>query len=636
MKYLIPIFLIIINCISNATWYPIQIPTRVEQADKKYLSANIYSTDTTISKPVILIQTPYNKDYYHFQSYIPSLGGGVNIFVDTVAYNFVVVDWRGFYGSKDADIANYNRGLDGYDIVEWIATQKWSNGKIGTYGGSALGQIQFLTASEHPPHLVCAVPMIKDFKSKYSDYYYGGDYRKEHVESLVKLGFTTEQIILAHPTKDNLWIYLEKTNDYADVIEIPMLLISGWFDHYPTDVIRAFHDLRTTSNIKIRNEHKLIFGPWLHMAVGEENQGILFFPEAVGIPVEASRKFFDYYLRNAKNGWILEPPTQYFEIGTNTWKTADDWLTLNRTNDTLYLNKNSELTFSLNNSPQDYDILNYDPKNPSPTFGGSRFNPFDKTIPIGPQDQKQIVESRNDILVYSTGKLQTDLKLSGSVVAELFLSCDKEDTDYGIRLCDEDTDGKSILLTQGIKRMRFRNSYSTQELMKKDSIYKVSIELENLCYVFKKGHELKIILSGSNYPMFDINLNNGGELYKPGDTLSAKSLVYRNMDYPSRIILPSISEASEVENSSEINHKINIFPNPAKEIVNLNFRINETSNVKISICDLLGLEVLDYGGQIFNQGQYNLELNLGSIAKGVYFLKFVSGKNIFIEKIVRQ
>lgn len=254
------------QCISQTAskFYPIDIPVR----DGKTLAADLYSIDTTMTKPVILIQTPYNKNYYRLAVYIPPQAGGAAFPYDSVSYNYVILDWRGFYGSKNADVPNYDRGLDGYDAIEWIANQKWCNGKIGTWGPSALGVIQYQSAKHHPPHLVCSVPLVKDFKTKYSDYYYGGDFRKEHVESLMKLGFfASTDIITNHPDEDLTWSFIEKNSDYPDSISVPMLLISGWFDHFPDDVIRSFDDLRKRSDTKVRLQHKLMIGPWLHTAI---------------------------------------------------------------------------------------------------------------------------------------------------------------------------------------------------------------------------------------------------------------------------------------------------------------------------------------------------------------------------------
>jgi len=148
------------------------IPVR----DGKTLAADLFSIDTSIARPLIVIQTPYNKFFLRYTLGAPEATGTVLLF-DSVHYNYLTVDWRGFYASSSAGSPGYDRGLDGYDIIEWAAEQRWCNGRVGTWGVSALGLIQFETMKHRPPHHVCAMPMMKDYKTKYTDFFPGGGYR---------------------------------------------------------------------------------------------------------------------------------------------------------------------------------------------------------------------------------------------------------------------------------------------------------------------------------------------------------------------------------------------------------------------------------------------------------------------------
>ncbi|HEY6172592.1 MAG TPA: CocE/NonD family hydrolase, partial [Candidatus Kapabacteria bacterium] len=163
--YILFLLAVTANAQSAKTYVPMAIPVR----DGATLASDLYTMDSTVAKPVILIQTPYNKALYRIAVNLPQAGGSLPF--DSVHYNYVTVDWRGFYASTAAAKAGYDRGLDGYDIIEWIATQKWSNGKVGTWGGSALGMIQFQTAKHRPPHHICAVPFIIDYKTTYEKYF---------------------------------------------------------------------------------------------------------------------------------------------------------------------------------------------------------------------------------------------------------------------------------------------------------------------------------------------------------------------------------------------------------------------------------------------------------------------------------
>ncbi|PLX23987.1 MAG: hypothetical protein C0600_13835, partial [Ignavibacteria bacterium] len=297
------VLILLLFIILSTTMLQAQLPfvdTTITVRDGKALAASLYHNGATGSKPVILVQTPYNKAVYNLTLNINN--GGV-FPLDTARYSYVFVDWRGFYASKDAAVQGYDRGLDGYDIVEWIAAQPWCNGKVATYGGSALGMIQFMTARHHPPHLVCAMPMIIDYRSEYSDYYYGGVLRREHVETLERLGFTTVSLITSQPVENIFWRSVRLANDYPEDIEVPLLMVSGWFDHYPTAVLRAFRDLRERSGASVRERHKLIMGPWLHSLVDKTKQGELEYPGAENIARQAALEFFDYHLNGAKNGW---------------------------------------------------------------------------------------------------------------------------------------------------------------------------------------------------------------------------------------------------------------------------------------------------------------------------------------------
>lgn len=603
-------------------FYPIKIETRIENPVLKFLNADLYTTDTNHPKPVILIQTPYNKKTYRS---LEQNNLGNAIFFDFDNYNYVIVDWRGFYSNKGADSAGYYRGYDGYDAVQWIAKQRWSNGKVGTWGGSALGMIQFQTARENPPNLVCAAPYIKDFKTKYSDYYYGGVYRKEYVQSLVKLGFTTEEIIQSHPIKDNLWRGIELNSSIADKVNIPMLLATGWFDHYPGDVIRAFEDLKTKSNSKVRDQHKLIIGPWSHSKMDDLRQGIWEFPEAVDYSTKVAKEFFDYYLLGAKNGYPIRPFVSFFEMGTNQWLYDESWFSIPRNYDTLFLNEGYSLTAQ---PPMEFisDIANdtiiYDPKDPSPTVGGSRFDPFNPLLPVGPQDIKNDVESRNDVIIYTTRNRKKAMTINGNVKVLLYVSSDRLDTDFAVRLCSVYPDGSSVILTQGIRRMRFRNSYEKEELMTKNSIYLVEIEIEPLCIELPADNELRIIVSSSDYPMFDINLNNGGELYKPGDTLIATNLVYRSAVHASKVLIPYVDRPT-----SNVQHVVNhqdlyVYPNPA---------MNELFLHKLLVGKYF--RIYDAVGYLQIQGIAKPRIDVSNFNEGVYYLQIEGGSNCDDEMI---
>jgi uncharacterized protein len=613
----------------------VSIPTR----DGKALAADLYSTDTTVRRPTILIQTPYNKNVYRLMVNIPREAGGGPFPIDTAHYNYVVVDWRGFHGSRDASVTGYDRGLDGYDVVEWIATQSWSDGKVGTWGPSALGLVQFQAAEHHPPHLVCAVPLVKDFKTKYTDFYYGGEFRKEHVESLESLGLASTALILSRPTNDNAWAIAERNTDIADEIAIPMLLISGWYDHYPDDVIRAFDDLRARSAASVRTQHKLIMGPWLHERIGVAEQGALTYPNAEGVSDSAALAFFDRYLRGLDNGYESQPTVRYYQMGDDEWRSTASWHALARETDTLRLYlRGGPADATLLPDPEEGEaiaLLRYDPRDPSPTVGGARLVPFGDDVPVGPQDQRA-VEERDDAIVLETRVLADDLAVTGAPYLELFVECGREDSDIAVRLCDVYPDGRSMLVTQGIQRLRFRNGLRPQDtaLVPLGETVRVRVGLQNLAMTWRAGHRLRLIVTGSNYPQFERNLNVTSPLYGGGDTLIATTQIFGRPDRPTHLMLPIAAGTSRVDVENQAGSPVSL-PSRLAGIVPVRFVMTERAAVSITLHDMLGRTIVNVLDDEREAGRHEVGFDADGLAEGSYLLRVVIAGRAISRLVVR-
>ncbi|MCE5222995.1 CocE/NonD family hydrolase [bacterium] len=522
--------------LGNVSVHPIKatstrIPFLVPMRDGEKLAGDLYTTDPNLPKPVILIQTPYDKSKYwtQFELRIP---------FSLDHYNVLITDWRGRFASSYAKKTKSTNATDGYDVVEWIAIQKWSNGKVGTYGGSALGDVQFKTASQKPPHLVCAIPMVKDYRVDYETYFFGGEFRREQIEALELLQFTKIDTILSQPVMNQYWKTIEKLTDLSKTFAIPMLFITGWFDHYPDKVIRAFGDIQEKSDPSVRAKHKLIVGPWGHENLGEIKQGDLSFPGAKNFDDQEAVRFMDYYLREIQNNWESTPVIQYYQMGEEKWMYANSWQQIERKELSLYLQPNQQLGTSPLSCQGASDAFFYDPSNPTPSVGGKRFSPFNPTIQSGPLDQREKVESRADVLLYTSHPLESDLSINGLIQAEVYFSSNQLDTDISIRFCDVYPDGRSILMAEGIKRARFRNSLEKEELLIPEQIYKTTITLQHLALTIKKGHKIRVIISSASYPIFEKNPNNGGKLYEDSRVSIALNSVYHDFNFPSRLILP--------------------------------------------------------------------------------------------------
>lgn len=640
MTRLFPLLLLLILGASRVaaqspfTWSAIEIPVR----DGERLAADLHSIDTSVAKPVILIQTPYNKLLYRLPAFLREQAAG-SLPLDTAAFHYVMLDWRGFYGSRDAASPGYDRGLDGYDAVEWIAAQSWSDGRVATWGPSALGLIQFQTARHHPPHLVCIVPLVKDFKTKYGDYYYGGEFRQSHVETLTRLGFITTDLILAHPTNDVFYQVAEAGTDYPEEIAVPAFMIGGWFDHYPDDILRAFDDLATRSDPSVRAHHRLMIGPWTHSDIGMTDQGEMAYPEAAGVPAAAALAFLRHHLLNEANGWDATPRVRYYQLGAEEWRAAESWSAFveSRTGKSFYLGASGMLSESADGPAADPpDRFTYDPRDPSPTHGGSFFAPFDAEAAVGPHDQRAVVESRGDALIYTSAPFDEPLDIAGPITAELYVSTDRYDTDVAVRLCDVYPDGRSMLLTQGIRRLRFRDGYRPQDtsLVTPGAIVPVRVELQHLALTLMPGHRLRIIVTGSNHPHFAANPNTAAPLYDSPDSLVATTSIHTAPTHLSRLILP-VSPASGVEHRSSIAAPaLEVHPNPMREGGAIVVRGAAGEAATVELFDVLGRSLFATDIVISSSGEARLSWREGEIASGLYHLRLTTLEGASVRRVM--
>jgi hypothetical protein len=128
------------------------------------------------------------------------------------------------------------------------------------------------------------------------------------------------------------------------------------------------------------------------------------------------------------------------------------------------------------------------------------------------------------------------------------------DADVAVRLCDVYPDGRSMIMQQGILRLRFRDSLAKERLSVAGTIYTVRVTLPDLALTFLPGHRLRLVISGSDYPHFDLNLNNGGPMYAAGDTLPVRIRIHHDAQNYSRIILPVAQASSPVLQARTAGH----------------------------------------------------------------------------------
>lgn len=597
----------------------------IPMRDGKKLAADVYLSPLGGTRPTILIQTPYNRIAYQIIG-IP-LGYGQSL--SNCPYNFVILDWRCFWGSAAACVPSADRGEDGYDAVQWIAQQTWSDGQVGTWGPSALGRVQFLTAKENPPALKCIAPLVAGPQYDFLEYYPGGVLRTEYLEQLDQLGFGLSLVVMPNQANNLLWQYSESITQYADSILVPTLMIGGWYDHAIDNMLEFFNLLRTQSPVNVQNQHRLLMGPWVHggsgpAQVGTANQGQLTYPNAAGWNDSLALAFFDYHLRGIANNWNNTAFVQYYQMGDDQWMTSSTWPPAGLQNYDFYFQPDTSMWLTPPASTSGSITYPYDPMNPSPTVGGATLrNDLDQ----GPYDQAAAVESRNDILTFTTPVLPNDIELKGKAEVHLSCSSDKTDTDFMVRITDVYPDGRSMLVQTGARRMRFRNGYTPADtsLIVPNQTYTLVITLPATAISFKAGHRIRVDVSSSNYPQFNRNANTGGVLY-PGNSPDslvnpqvAMNTVNTNANQLSFVRLPLDNFVSVPTVALPGVENMQVLPNPSEGMATLHFNLKHEQQLQFRITDIHGRLIREYNSASYVSGAHRLQLPEQSEA-GVYLI----------------
>ena len=513
----------------------ISIPVR----DGKSLAADLYRPADTGKWPTILIQTPYDRKLYRlvFRFEISQ-----DPLLKSPNYAFLIADWRGFYDSAPAAVPGYDRGYDGYDLVEWIAAQDWSNGNVGTWGASALGQIQFQTAARQPPHLKVCVPMVGHARQTY-DLYYGGGVYYENKNSFVAGYFGLGFVLKDHPLYDPVWQFAEANALPLGQCNVPMLHISGWYDHQTDISIREFRNLQESGGALAKGRQKMMIGPWSHSHVGDLKQGQIYYPAAYQESSRMALECYEYYLRGLANGFAFRSPLLYFQINEDRWLATEDWPPASTRKDTYYLTSQGGLAKDAPTSASALKEYVSDPANPVPTRFGAILLEDDSTTQ-GPGDLTE-VENRPDVLTFTTPPLVDPLRIMGRSEALLHISADVPDADLAVRMCQVTPEGKSLLLVDGIQRASLRGSYAQKKLLQPQEIVLIRVSLPSVAATISPGHRLRVTVASSNYNCFSINPQDGSSFTDDAGASLQKGTIrlHASASYPSQIRLPLAVQA---------------------------------------------------------------------------------------------
>jgi len=487
--------------------------------------------------PVVLTRTPYGR---------VNRGKEADRFVRD-GYVFIAQDMRGRFDSPGENLPFHGCGWsehqDGVDTLAWIKKQPWCDGHIGTIGGSAGGITQNLLAATAPDGLKAQWISVAA-SSLYSDgTYIGGAFRKADIENWLKgnqFGPKAMDLVHAHPGYGDYWARFE-TSLHHSRINVPAIHVGGWFDMFAQGTLDEFVGRQHRGAPGAKGTQKLVMGPWTH-GIGKMPVGELSFPNAGRVPAayDAAR-WFAHYLGGFDNGVEKEPAVAYYVMGDtvtpgapgNEWRFADDWPIPAREKP-IYLGTESRLSFKEPAADAAPCEFTFDPAKPCPTIGGHNL-----TIDRGSMDQRPI-ESRDDVLVFTSDVLEKPVEVTGRVFAKIHISSSAVDTDLSVRLCDVYPDGRSMLIAEGIQRLRYRKSREKPEPLTPGQIEEVTVDCWSTSQIFNTGHRLRLTITSSNFPRFDVNPGTGKPWSDSGEKLKQTNRIHCDAEHPSRVILPII------------------------------------------------------------------------------------------------
>ena len=496
--------------------------------------------------PVLVYRTPYGKE--NAPKEWTTFGKAV-----TRGYAVVIQDVRGRY-SSDGEFDPYkNEGRDGYDTIEWAATQAWSNGDVGTFGLSYPGAVQWLAAIESPPHLKAMVPAMT-FSTPRNFFYSGGAFDGSWIDWIwfniapdtrakknlpgpktskeAAAAWKTEHERLqnflplrdlpdfrdvapfyyewlAHPPADPWWDWAELRGKY-DRVHCAVLNISGWYDeaYGPDGATTNFNGLLATRKGEKDPRTQTIIGAWTHGELERTKAGdIDFGPTAKVDYDEIVLRWMDHYVKGIDNGVERRKPVRIFVMGDNKWRDESSW-PLERAIDTTYsltridpVARIGGLKLELSNSRDFYSEFVSDPSLPVR-------DPYEE---FGARDYKSLA-GRNDVLVFDSDTLQQDTEVTGPIQAAIYASADVPDFDLWVRILDVWPDGRAFnLMSPGLDLLRAsrRDATSNGELLTPGKVYLLKLNRLLTSNVFKSDHKIRIQISGAFVPHFTRNLQTG-------------------------------------------------------------------------------------------------------------------------------
>ncbi len=562
----------------------VEVGVKIPIRDGINLAATIYRPkDTQTRLPVILHFTPYIADRFSDRA----------LYFARRDYVVATVDVRGRGNSEGEFEPFVNEGRDGYDVVEWLASQPWSNGKVTMIGGSYTGWDQWSVIKEFPPHLETIVPAVSVFpgmegvpmnRNIYLSYIMswltttggasaGPTFDDEfHIEKRYEmyrkhLPFNTlDQIYgntstafqtwVAHPAMDAYWDAMSPSiEDYAR-IDKPILTITGHYDADQTGAMGHYRFHMQHASPEAREKHYLIIGPWDHggsQRSKSENAGLTFGEASLIDNNKLHKEWYDWTMKDGNKPEFLQKRVAYYVMGAEAWKYADSLKAIPTTPVKLYLDSGEEGANDVFGSgtlsesrPRmaTSDEYTYDPLDTRPGEVEVRLGREPGSYNImgtSAKSQRYALNLFGNGLVYHSEPFPEDTEITGYVELVAWIAMDVPDTDFMVTLHEIMPDGTSIQLTDDALRARYRESPRKEKLVTPGAITRY--EFKQFWFFSRQiaeGSRLRLVFWSPNSIHLEKNYNSGGVVAEESgkDARTAHITLYHDSEHPSYIEIP--------------------------------------------------------------------------------------------------
>jgi putative CocE/NonD family hydrolase len=452
---------------------------------------------------------------------------------------------------------------DGQDLGDWVIQQPWSDGRIYTMGASADGITSIQTPHNRPSWLLGQF-LVWCPATIYNILMPHGAFKQKTAEdwfndlTLTDESYHPEIIEIVHQNEahTDFWRNIELNDDRYAAIDFPSAFWAGWYDLFQSETLALFKGYNTQSNPDVRGTAQLVIDPCGHCIEAQdfwteniiEGRTFIWLSQAFSVFGIDRAQRRDSEIKNI-TFYVMSSNDEAGKEAGQYWTSVEDWPVPTMTD--YYLLPGGVASTNIEDYVEEQDHTSYihDPSNPIPTIGGNNLpDSIGGTIPCGPLDQGDI-DFRDDVLLFETTVSDEELALTGKIVGTLFVSSDALDTDFNVKISDVYPTGEARILTDNAFRMMWREDTQIPVLMESGTVYQIDVDLWSTSYIVAPGHKLRITVSSSNFPRFNVNYGHGLLLTDPlfpGDPTPVTNTLYQSKLYQSRISLPIVNKRTDL------------------------------------------------------------------------------------------